>query len=70
MAAASQVHYEETKPGALAPAKESRTFPGSYVVAGLVYGLVNVRTDGETIMCATMNDANRSWNVQTFRARF
>jgi beta-lactamase superfamily II metal-dependent hydrolase len=68
--AASQVHFEETKAGALRPSKRSRSFAGSYVVSGIVYGLVNVRTDGETILCATMNEANRSWNVKTFRARF
>ncbi|MBA3884987.1 MAG: hypothetical protein H0X67_04550 [Acidobacteria bacterium] len=68
--AASRIHYEETKPGALAPAKANRTWPGSYIVSGIIYGLVNVRTDGETIMCATMNDARRSWNVQAFPARF
>jgi hypothetical protein len=68
--AASQVHFEETKSGALKPSKRLRSFRGSYVVSGMVYGLVNVRTDGETIMCATMNEAERSWNVRTFRARF
>ncbi len=69
-AAASQVHFEETKAGALNPVTRSRSFVGSYVVSGVVYGLVNVRTDGETILCATMNEGNRSWNVKTFRARF
>jgi beta-lactamase superfamily II metal-dependent hydrolase len=67
---ASQLHYEETKSGAIAPSKRARVFRGSYLVSGIVYGLVNVRTDGETIMCATMNDRRRSWNVQTFPARF
>jgi beta-lactamase superfamily II metal-dependent hydrolase len=69
-AAASQVYYERTMSGALNPEKRSRSFVDSYVVSGIVYGLVNVRTDGETILCATMNEANRSWNVKTFRTRF
>lgn len=34
------------------------------------YGLVNVRTDGETIMCATMREAGGGWTVHTFPARF
>jgi hypothetical protein len=68
--AASRVYYEETRAGALSPSRRSRSFVGSYVVSGMVYGLVNVRTDGETILCATMNEANRSWNIKTFRARF
>jgi len=69
-AARSWMHYEETPPGALQPSRKSRSFRGSYLVSGLIYGLVNVRTDGRTIMCATMNDANRGWNVQSFPARF
>ena len=68
--ARSWMHYEETPPGALQPSRKSRSFRGSYLVSGLIYGLVNVRTDGRTIMCATMNDARRGWNVQSFPARF
>lgn len=66
----SWVHYGETRPGALRPEKGFRRFPGSYVVSGLVYGLVNVRTDGDTILCATRNEAEASWVVKTFTSRF
>lgn len=34
------------------------------------YGLVNVRTDGEIIMCATLNETESGWTVHTFPARF
>lgn len=68
--AISRIYFEQTKSGALNPSRRSRVFPGSHVVSGIVYGLVNVRTDGETIMCATMKQANGGWNVQTFPARF
>ncbi len=34
------------------------------------YGLVNVRTDGETIMCATMEEEGAGWTIHTFPARF
>lgn len=34
------------------------------------YGLVNVRTDGKTIMCATMNETEKKWIIHTFPARF
>ncbi len=40
------------------------------VVGGLVYGLVNVRTDGDKILCATMNEHDGSWRIKTFRSRF
>jgi len=34
------------------------------------YGLVNVRTDGKTIMCATLNETEKKWIIHTFLARF
>jgi glyoxylase-like metal-dependent hydrolase (beta-lactamase superfamily II) len=39
-------------------------------IAGLVYGLVNVRTDGHRILCATRNEKTREWNVATTTSRF
>jgi beta-lactamase superfamily II metal-dependent hydrolase len=34
------------------------------------YGLVNVRTDGKTIVCATMKESGDGWTVNSFTARF
>jgi beta-lactamase superfamily II metal-dependent hydrolase len=34
------------------------------------YGLINVRTDGKTVMCAALNEKDFTWNVFTFKARF
>lgn len=34
------------------------------------YGLVNVRTDGKTIVCATMKESGEGWTVHAFPARF
>lgn len=34
------------------------------------YGLVNVRTDGTTVMCATMKESGSGWTVHRFPARF
>ena len=64
------VSYKIHKPGALRPANGRRTLKGGFVVAGLVYGLVNVRTDGKTILCATLNEAKGTWTIKTFKARF
>lgn len=66
----SWVNFDETKPGVLKPTKNSRTLDRTYVVAGLVYGLVNVRTDGEKILCATMNEGKGTWQIKTFNSRF
>lgn len=64
------VTFKETKPGALRPTTKSKRLTRANVVAGLVYGLVNVRTDGEKILTATMNEGDGSWSAKTFRSRF
>lgn len=64
------VHYAETSAGALRPRKRNRRLGGSYVVGGVVYGLVNVRTDGERILCATLNENSHTWDLKAFESRF
>jgi hypothetical protein len=34
----------------------------------LVYGLVNVRTDGQRILCATMKEGSSDFDLQVFQA--
>lgn len=63
------LHYEQTKPGGF-PAPGKRSMGATPVVAGLIYGLVNVRTDGERILCATLDEADHTWRIQTVTARF
>ena len=43
---------------------------GTRVVHSTTYGLVNVRTDGRKILCATMNEKKDTWDVETFESRF
>jgi len=43
---------------------------GSRRVAGLVYGLVNVRTDGRRILCATRDEKSLSWQIAVTQSRF
>lgn len=40
------------------------------VVTGLVYGLVNVRTDGKKILCATRDEQTLRWRIEEINARF
>lgn len=63
-------HYKIHAPGQLNPKSGSMPMNGCFVVAGMVYGLVNVRTDGHTILCATLNEGDQSWTVKTFTTRF
>ena len=50
--------------------KKTRDLGDAMVVGGLIYGLVNVRTDGEKILCATLDEKNNDWRVKTFHSRF
>ena len=65
-----ELTYRETKPGDLNPRTRKRRLSGMKVVAGLIYGLVNVRTDGRTILTATMNEGDGSFAVKKFPSRF
>jgi beta-lactamase superfamily II metal-dependent hydrolase len=64
------VQYLMTRAGALRPTRSKRALKGCYVVGGILYGLVNVRTDGTTILCATRNEGDRSWKIKKIAARF
>ena len=70
MAAKARVGYKEVNAGDLKPASGTRRLAGAYVVTGIVYGLVNVRTDGNRILCATLNEKNRTWDYSVFESRF
>ena len=38
------------------------------IATDLIYGLVNVRTDGEKIMCATMEEKGKDFDLKVFKA--
>lgn len=59
-----------TNAGDLNARSVTRTLDKAHIVTGLVYGLVNVRTDGERILCATLNENTSSWQVKVLKARF
>ncbi len=65
-----EVEYSETAPGDLHPRRDTQLVDGSYVVSGMIYGLVNVRTDGSRIVCSTLNEKKRAWDVFEFESRF
>lgn len=64
------IEAKVTKVGELNPTTVKRKLDRSYIVAGLVYGLVNVRTNGEKILCATLNEKDHTWQVKKFASRF
>ena len=66
----ARVHYSAVLAGDLNPRPGVRSLKGCHVVGGLIYGLVNVRTDGKKILCAVRNEKNLTWDVNTFQARF
>jgi hypothetical protein len=64
------IRYKEKAAGDLQARDGSRTLKNLYVVGGVRYGLVNVRTDGNKILCATMNEKKNTWDIKTFFSRF
>lgn len=64
------VEAKVTKAGDLNPTTVNRRLNRTYIVAGLIYGLVNVRTDGNKILCATMNEKTNSWHIKKLTSRF
>ena len=67
---AVKVAYNVVKAGDLRPTKRSRTLSSRLIVDGIFYGLVNVRTNGDRILCAVLNEKKNEWEYQTFTSRF
>ncbi len=65
-----EITYRVKMAGDRNPRTDNRPINTKPVVAGLIYGLVNVRTDGKTILCATLDEKDNVWNYKTFDARF
>ncbi len=66
----TKIDYKVVKAGDLNPTKRSRTLANRLIVDGIVYGLVNVRPDGNKILCAVLNEKKNKWEYQTFYSRF
>lgn len=63
--------YEVVAAGDLNPKRVTRNFfRSTRVMHGVTYGLVNVRTDGRRILCATLNEKEDRWEIESFDARF
>jgi beta-lactamase superfamily II metal-dependent hydrolase len=64
------VTYKETNAGDLNPATKTKTFWDKKIVGGIIYGLVNVRTNGNKILCATLSEKDDTWDIKEFQSRF
>lgn len=66
----SELSYKERVVGSLAETEGKKLLRNARIMTRLIYGLVNVRTDGERILAATMNEKDGSWAIKSFRSRF
>lgn len=66
----TKIFYKRTESGALNPSTKQKTMDKVYIIDGIRYGLVNVRTDGRKVLCATLNEGKDEWEVKTFESRF
>jgi beta-lactamase superfamily II metal-dependent hydrolase len=62
-------HFREVR-GPFGISYDTRSVWRSRVMTKTHYGLVNVRTDGQKIICATMRETGEGWTVHEFNARF
>ncbi len=62
--------YSYMPPGGIGAIKGKRPGSRARVMHKLVYGLVNVRTDGNRILAATMNEGDGSFSAKDFTSRF
>jgi beta-lactamase superfamily II metal-dependent hydrolase len=62
------VKPEDTEVKAQQPKAEYRPLERTPLSTDLVYGLVNIRTDGVHILCATMEEKGNDFDVKVFQA--
>lgn len=65
----AQFHYREVQ-GPFKVRFGNRSIWRSRIMTKNHYGLVNVRTDGRTVICATLKETGEGWTVHGFNARF
>ncbi len=65
----SRIEGAVTKAGDLHTSEATRTLGRTLVACCPVCGLVNIRADGETVVCATLNEKGHSWSVRKIRSR-
>lgn len=67
----TSVKFNLTVPqGAVSTRNKEKTIWNAKLMEKNHYGLVNVRTDGHLIMCATLNEVEDGWTIHSFPARF
>lgn len=64
-----RVTYKSVSAGARNPTTRTTALSTTTVVARTVYGLVNVRTNGKKVLCATLNEKDSKWNISTIEGR-
>jgi hypothetical protein len=62
--------YEIVMAGDRGPKSSSGELDHRRVAHKPTYGLINIRTDGKTVMCAALNEKEFKWNVTSFEGRF
>ncbi|MCP4122385.1 MAG: hypothetical protein GY751_11580 [Bacteroidetes bacterium] len=66
----TQISFKRVSSGQLRASDKTKSMNRLKVIDGIVYGLVNVRTDGNKILCATLNEGKSTWEIKKFYSRF
>ncbi len=62
------IHQDDTRIKTQESGARYRSMERMPLASGLVYGLVNIRTDGDHILCATMEESGNDFDVKIFKA--
>lgn len=65
-----EVTYERNDSGDLNPVTSTGKFSNLNLIDGIIYGLVNVRTNGEKILFAIRKEKGAGWETSVLHSRF
>lgn len=66
----SEITFRAKKSGDRNPKTQRRSLTNTQVMGNLIYGLVNVRTDGDKILIATLGEKDAKWKTKVIHSRF
>lgn len=65
-----KITYERNDAGDLKPQTKTKKLDKLTLVDGIVYGLINIRTDGNRILFAVRNEKGNGWETSVLHSRF
>ena len=65
-----EITYENTNAGDINPTTKTKKLNRLSLIDGIIYGLVNIRTDGNKILFAIRKEKGTGWETSKIYSRF